>query len=66
LWVHMVHSDEDYDFDISTEIPPHPGLNLYSLSKGIGQEICKVRPPRHSLLIWCVTSRFYDLENQPC
>ena len=43
------YSDEDYDFDISTKIPPHPGLSLYSLSKGIGQEICKVRAPRHSL-----------------
>ena len=42
-------SDEDYDFDISPEIPAHPGLSLYSLSKGIGQEICRVFAVNHPI-----------------
>ena len=35
-------SDEDYDYDISESVAAHPGLSLYSLSKGVGQEICRV------------------------
>ena len=33
---------ENYDYDIGPDAPSHPGVNLYSHSKGIGQEICRV------------------------
>ena len=32
----------DYDFGIDENVPAHPGVNLYSLSKALGQEICRV------------------------
>ena len=52
-------ADEDYDFDISPEIPAHPGLNLYSLSKGIGQEICRVFADNHPIhVILCLFLSF--------
>ena len=40
---------EDYDYSISTDVPPHPGLDLYSLSKGCGQEICRVFSENHPI-----------------
>jgi len=33
---------DDYDFGISEDVPPHPGINLYSITKALGQEICKI------------------------
>lgn len=57
--LHPMLSDEDYDFDISPEIPAHPGLNLYSLSKGIGQEICRVFADNHPIhVILCLFLSF--------
>ena len=31
-----------FDYEINPDVPPHPSTNLYALSKGLGQEICKV------------------------
>lgn len=31
-----------FDFAISPDIPPHPSLRLYPLTKALGQEICQV------------------------
>ena len=31
-----------FDYEISPDVPPHPSTNLYALSKGLGQEVCKV------------------------
>ena len=33
---------ENYDNEITPEIPPQPGVNLYAITKALGQEICKV------------------------
>ena len=35
-----------FDYEISPDVPPHPSTNLYALSKGLGQEICKGSLPR--------------------
>ena len=31
---------EDFDFELNPDMPPQPGVNLYALSKSLGQEIC--------------------------
>ena len=65
LWLQGPHftvvgyTYEDYDYDISTEIQAHPGLGLYSLSKGCGQEICKVFAENHPIhVILCLFLSF--------
>jgi nucleoside-diphosphate-sugar epimerase len=50
---------EDYDFGVSAEVPPHPGLDLYSLSKGCGQEICRVFAENHPIhVLLCLFLNF--------
>lgn len=39
------------DFDLSPEIPPRPGDNLYFLTKYLGQEVCRIFAEEHSLSI---------------
>lgn len=45
----IVVADTVYDYEISEEVPPHPGLGLYAISKGIGQEICRVFALNHPI-----------------
>src|SRR5262245_15907250 len=33
---------ERFDYEISPDIPPQPGTNLYALTKSLGWEICRV------------------------
>jgi nucleoside-diphosphate-sugar epimerase len=33
---------EQFDYEISPDIPPQPGTNLYALTKSLGLEICQV------------------------
>ena len=33
---------EAWDHGIGPDVPPKPGTNLYALSKGLGQEICRI------------------------
>ena len=35
-------SYENFDFEINPDIPPQPGVNLYAITKALGQEICRV------------------------
>ena len=42
-----------YDYEISPDVPPHPSTNLYALSKGLGQEICKVFTENHDVHVLC-------------
>jgi nucleoside-diphosphate-sugar epimerase len=39
------------DFDVSPDIPPRPGDNLYFVSKYLGQEICRIFAREHGLSI---------------
>lgn len=38
-----------YDFHLSPDVPPRPGSNLYSLTKFLGQEICRIFAEEHDL-----------------
>lgn len=40
---------EDFDYDIRPDIPPHSGVNLYAISKSLGQDICRVFTENHDI-----------------
>ncbi|MEX1018892.1 MAG: NAD(P)-dependent oxidoreductase [Litorilinea sp.] len=40
---------EYLDYDISPDIPPQPGTNLYALSKSLGYQICKTFTEHHDI-----------------
>lgn len=42
---------ENLDFGITPDCPPHPGTNLYALSKSAGQEICRVFSQAHDIYV---------------
>ncbi len=42
-----------FDYEISPDAPPHPSTNLYALSKGLGQEICKVFTENYDVHVLC-------------
>jgi nucleoside-diphosphate-sugar epimerase len=42
---------ESYDYEISPDIPPHPGTLLYSLSKSVGHEICRVYAEHYDIYV---------------
>lgn len=42
---------ESYDYEIGPDIPPHPGTLLYSLSKSVGHEICRVYTEHHDIYV---------------
>ena len=44
-------SYELFDYDIGPDIPPQPGINLYAISKSLGQEICRVYSEHHDLYV---------------
>ncbi|MBX3011370.1 MAG: NAD(P)-dependent oxidoreductase [Caldilineaceae bacterium] len=60
-------SYELFDFDLHADIPPQPGINLYALTKSLGQEICRVYTQAHD--IYVQTYLFYNFrdpsERQP-
>ena len=49
---------EDFDSQINPDVPPHPGTNLYALTKSLGQEICRVFTENHDLYV--VSLLFYS------
>jgi UDP-glucose 4-epimerase len=44
-------SYEGLDHGINPDVPPHPGTNLYALSKSLGQEVCRVFTLRHDVYV---------------
>jgi nucleoside-diphosphate-sugar epimerase len=38
-----------YDFDLTSDVPPRPGAQLYILSKYLGHEICRIFAEEHDL-----------------
>ena len=42
---------ENYDYEINPDVPPHPGTLLYSLSKSVGHEICRVYAGNYDLYV---------------
>lgn len=52
---------EEFDYEINSDIPPQPGINLYALTKSLGQEICKVFTEHNDLYVLCYL--FYNFRN---
>ena len=52
-WTVAGDSYTDYDFELSPDVPPHPGTLLYALTKGLGQEICKVFTENYDIYVLC-------------
>ena len=42
-----------YDFEINPDVPPHTSIGLYPLTKGLGQEICKVFTEHYDIYVLC-------------
>jgi hypothetical protein len=42
---------ERLDYEISPDIPPHPGTLLYSLSKSVGHEICRIYTEHYDIYV---------------
>lgn len=38
-----------YDFDLTDDVPPRPGRDLYATTKFLGQEICRIFAEEHDL-----------------
>jgi nucleoside-diphosphate-sugar epimerase len=49
---------EAFDYQISPDIPPQPGTNLYALTKSLGLEICRVFSENHDINVQ--TYLFYN------
>ncbi len=52
---------EGIDYEISADVPPHSGTNLYGLTKSLGQEICKVFTEHHD--IYLLDYLFYNFRD---
>ncbi len=52
---------EFFDYEINPDVPPHPGTGLYALSKGLGQETCKVFTENFDLYVLCFL--FYNFRD---
>jgi len=44
-------SYEHFDFDLSPDLPPQPGIGLYALTKALGQEICRLYTEEHDIFV---------------
>src|SRR5262245_14898536 len=52
---------ERFDYEISPDIPPQPGTNLYALTKSLGLEICRVFTENHDINVQ--TYLFYNFRD---
>lgn len=44
-------SYEGFEHGISPDVPPHPGTNLYALTKALGHQICLALAERHGVYV---------------
>lgn len=42
---------EVFDYEISPDAPPHPGTQLYGITKSLGQEVCRVFTEHHDISV---------------
>jgi len=42
---------EQFDYQISPDIPPQPGTHLYAITKSLGQEICQIFSEQHDVVV---------------
>jgi hypothetical protein len=53
---------ERFDFGITPDGPPQPGIHLYGLSKSLGQEICRLFTEHHDVYVQeYLFFAFYDM-----
>ncbi len=58
----------DWDYHIGPDVPPKPGTNLYALSKGLGQEICRIFTSNFDVYVLCYlfwSFRDHDASSEP-
>jgi nucleoside-diphosphate-sugar epimerase len=59
-------SYEHFDFGLNPDIPAQPGVNLYALTKSLGQEICRVFTEAHDIYVQTyLFYNFWDPANLP-
>lgn len=55
----------NYDYEINPDVPPHTSTGLYPLTKGLGQEICKVFTEHYDIHVLCyLFLSFQEHDNQ--
>lgn len=54
-------SYEHYDYELNPDIPLQPGTGLYPITKGLGQEICKIFTENYDIHVLCYL--FYNFRN---
>jgi nucleoside-diphosphate-sugar epimerase len=55
-----------YDFDLSAGLPMRPGMDLYFISKFLGQEVCRIFAEEHDLEVPCLLfGTFLDPSGTP-
>ena len=55
------HGYERFDYNISPDVPPHPGIGMYPFTKSLGLELSRVFTENHDLhLMWFL---FYNFCN---
>jgi len=42
-----------WDYDIGSDVPPKSSTKLYAISKGAGQEICRIFTEQHDVYVMC-------------
>ncbi len=52
---------ENWDFDLNPDMSPQFGTRLYALSKGLGQEICRVFSEQYG--IYVITMLYYNMRH---
>ena len=52
---------EHWDYHLGPEVPPKPSTHLYALSKGLGQEVCRIFSEHHDIYVLCYL--FYIFRN---
>lgn len=50
---------EGFDFGIDPDVPPHPGTNLYALTKSLGHDVCRTFTRQYP--VWVLELLFYSL-----
>ena len=54
---------EDFDFELNPDMPAQPGVNLYALTKSLGQEICE-QFAKENDFIYLQTLLFYKFYDE--
>ena len=57
-----------WDYGIGPDVPPKPSTNLYALSKGLGQEICRIFTLHRDVYVLCYLFcifRYHNAASEP-